>query len=103
MLKRAEGAKPAQSKGSLRVIDVMTAMEGSNSDSVETSSLDQTQDRVLLLWRRDSIVVPSTKINWRPEKICARLAPRVTIAQVVFVDTGQVNSNNSTTVSCEEG
>jgi len=72
----------------LRVIDVMTTMEGSYFNSVETSSLDQTQDRVLLLWRRHSIIVPSTKINWRPEKIRARLAPRVSVAQVIFVDTG---------------
>jgi hypothetical protein len=81
----------------------MATMEGSDSNSVETSSLDQTQDRVLLLWRRHSIVVPSTKINGRLEKICARLAPGVSVAQVVFVDTGKVNSNDSTTVSCEEG
>jgi hypothetical protein len=66
----------------------MTAMEGSDSNSVETSSLDQTQDSVLLLWRRDSIIVPSTKINWRPEKIRTRLAPGVSVAQMVFVDTG---------------
>ena len=44
----------------LRIIDLMAAMEGSDSNSVETSSLDQTQDSVLLLWRRDSIIVPST-------------------------------------------
>ena len=77
-----------QSKGSLRVIDVMTAMEGSDFNSIKTSSLDQTQDSVLLLWRRHSIIVPSTKINWRSEKIRARLAPGVSVAQVVFIDTG---------------
>jgi len=81
-------AKPAQSKGSLRVIDVMISMEGSDFNSVKTSSLDQTQDSILLLWRRDSIIVPSTKINWRSEKIRTRLAPGVSVAQVVFVDTG---------------
>ena len=74
-----ERAKPAQSKGSLRVVDVMIAMEGSNFDSVETSSLDQTQHSVLLLWRGHSIIVPGTNINWRSEKIRARLAPRVTV------------------------
>jgi hypothetical protein len=58
----------------------MIAMEGSNFNSVKTSSLDQTQDSVLLLWRRHSIIVPSTKINWRPEKIHTRLAPGVSIA-----------------------
>jgi hypothetical protein len=31
----------------------MAAMEGSDSNAVETSSLDQTQDNVLLLWGRD--------------------------------------------------
>src|SRR5215831_4030654 len=76
------------SNGSLRVIDVMAAMKGSDSNLVETSSLDQTQDCILLLWRRDSIIVPSTKINWRSEKIRARLALRVSVAQVIFVDTG---------------
>jgi hypothetical protein len=81
----------------------MTAMKGSDSNSVETSSLDQTQDSVLLVWRRDSIIVSSTKINWRPEKIRARLAPGVSVAQVVFVDTGEVDSGDATTVSCEEG
>src|SRR5215470_595343 len=81
-------AKPAQSNGSLRVIDFMAAMERSDFKSVETSTLDQTQNSVLLLWRRHPIIVPSTKINWRSEKIRARLAPRVSVAEVVFIDTG---------------
>jgi len=66
----------------------MAAMKGSDSNLVETSSLDQTQDRILLLWRRDSIIVPSAKINWRSEKIRAWLAPRISVAQVILIDTG---------------
>jgi hypothetical protein len=66
----------------------MAAMECSDFDSVETSTLDQTQNSVLLLWRCDPIIVPSTKINWRSEKIRAWLAPRVSVAEVVFIDTG---------------
>src|SRR5262249_9887764 len=66
-------------------------------------SLHQTQGSVLLLCRRDSIIMPSTKINWCSEKIRARLAPGVSVAQVVFVDTCQVNSDYPTTVSCEKG
>jgi hypothetical protein len=83
----------------LRIIDLMAATEGSDFNAVETSSLDQTQDSVLLLWRRHSIIVPGTNVNWRIKKVCAGLTSRISVTKVVFIRAGHVNSNDVTTVS----
>ena len=80
----------------------MSAAESSDSHSVEPGSLDRTGDVVLLFYRRNSIVVTGADVNWRAQKIRARLDPGVSIAQVVLVCTGHVDTNDATAILREQ-
>src|SRR6266550_602344 len=77
-------------------------MESSDPHSIEAGSLDRTGDGVLLLYRRDSIIVSGANVNWRAQKICAGLNPPVSIAQVVFICTGDVDAGDATAVPREQ-
>src|SRR6266705_735768 len=77
-------------------------MESSDPHSIEAGSLDRTGDGVLLLYRRDSIIVSGADVNWRAQKICAGLDPPVSIAQVVFICTGDVDAGDATAVPREQ-
>jgi hypothetical protein len=56
----------------------------------------------LLLDSCDSIIVTGADVNWRIKKIPAGLDPRVSIAQVVFVCTGDVDTGNVTPILREQ-
>ena len=94
--------EPAQSDRSLPVIHFVPAMESPDSHSIETSSLNWTGDSVLLLDRCDSIIVTGADVNWSIKKISARLDPRVSIAQVVFVCTGDIDADKVTSILREQ-
>src|SRR5882672_5523748 len=62
-------AKPMQCDRGLRIIDLMAATKSPDSNPLKAGSLDRTHDGVLLLQGRDSILVPSTNVNWRIKKV----------------------------------
>src|SRR6266581_1752053 len=95
-------AEPSQSNRSLPVIHFVPAMESSDPHSIEAGSLDRTGDGVLLLYRRDSIIVSGADVNWRTKKIRAGLDTRVSIAQMVFVRTSHVDAGNATAIPREQ-
>ena len=86
----------------LRIIDLMAATKSPNSNPLKACSFDHTDDGVLLLQGRDSVLVPGTKVDWRIKEVCAGPQPRISVTQVVFVRAGNVNSNDATTVFCKK-
>src|SRR5262249_17225599 len=64
--------------------------------------LDQTDDGVLLLQSRDSILVSGAEVDRGIKKICAGLQSRISVTEVVFIRAGDVKSNDVTAVSGEK-
>ena len=83
----------------LRVVNLMAATKSPDSNPLKAGSLDQTHDGVLLLQGRDPILVSGAKVNRGIKKVCAGLQSRISITEVVFIRTGDVNSDDVTTVS----
>ena len=50
----------------------------------------------------NSIILTSANVNWRAQKIRARLDPGISIAQVVFVCAGHVDTNDVAAISGEQ-
>ena len=53
---------------------------------------------VLLLQSRDPVVAPAANVNRRHEKLLARPDARVSLAQPVFIRTGDVNARDTTAI-----
>src|SRR6266496_618320 len=86
----------------LRTVDLMTATKSPDSNPLKACSLDHTHNGVLLLQRRDSVLVPGTKVDWRVKKVCAGLQSSISVTQVIFVRAGDINSDDMTMVSSEK-
>src|SRR5262249_23737918 len=66
-------AEPTQSDRSLPIISLVPATKSPDSHSIETGSLDRTSDVVLLFYCRNSVILTGADVNWRAQKIRARL------------------------------
>jgi hypothetical protein len=95
-------AEPMQRDRGLRIIHFMTAVESPDSNSLEAGPFDGTYNIVLLFYRRNPIIPPRTNVDRRVQKTCPWLEPRISVTQVVFVRAGDVNSDDTTTVSREK-
>src|SRR5438552_7125423 len=95
-------AEPMQCDRCLCVIDLMAATKSPDSNPLKACSLDHTHNGVLLLLGCDSVLVPGTKVDWRIKKVCAGLQSRISVAQVVFIRTGDINSDDMAMVSSEK-
>src|SRR5947208_4410870 len=80
----------------------MAAMERPDSNALKPRSLHRTYDVVLLLHGGDSVIAAGADVNRRVKKACARANFRVSIAQVVFVGTGNVDSGHAATPLCKQ-
>ena len=94
-------AEPTQSDRNLAIIYLVPATKSPDSHSIEPGSLDRTSDIVLLLYCRNSVILTGADVNRRAQKIRARLDPGVSIAQVVFVRAGHVDTNDATAIPRE--
>src|SRR5436305_4952328 len=94
-------AKPPQGDGSLRVVNFMAAVERADSNSGKAGPFDRADNIVLLLYGSDSIIAAGTDVDRRIKKSRARANFRVSIAQVIFVGAGNVDSGDAATTLCD--
>src|SRR5207247_9326172 len=94
--------QPTHSDGRLCIVYFTAAMERPDSHALKPRLLDRTYDVVLLLHGGDSVIAAGAHVNRRVKKACARANFRVSIAQVIFVGAGNVDSRDPATTFCKQ-